>query len=292
VKRGKFEKRRTTAPLWYYLLLILLVGIFLVSVWYLADYFIGSRQQASAYDDLAALVDAVRPTEPIGPKPSEPGVTVAPGEDSDETVPEEPTAPAEPLTDENGILLEYSEVYAMNPDMAGWISIADTKINYPVMHTPDRKDYYLKRNFKGEYSSWGCIYAREECNLNTPSDNVTLYGHNMKDGSMFAGLHAYMKREFWENHRYIRFDTLTEHHTYEIFAVFTTTASMGEGFEYHEFIDADDEQEFDMFISKCLSMSLYGTSLVPEYGDKIICLSTCEYSQTNGRLVVAAVRID
>ena len=113
----------------------------------------------------------------------------------------------------------------------------------------------------------------------------------MKDGSMFAGLMAYTSREFWENHRYICFDTLTEHHIYEIFAVFTTTASLDKGFAYHDFINAPSQEQFDTFIDTCLSLSLFKTGLVPQYGDKLICLSTCEYSQTNGRLVVIARRI-
>ena len=291
MKRGKYETKKKKQPFWYYALLVLLTGVFLFSAWYLADYYLGSRRQADAYDDLAALVDAARPAASDETRAPESGGTLPSGEAAGREEEDTPP-PVENRVDEKGILLEYAPLYEMNPDMAGWLSIEGTKINYPVMHTPDRTDYYLQRNFKGEYSAWGCIYAREECDLDIPSDNVTIYGHNMKDGSMFAGLNAYTSREFWENHRYIRFDTLKEHHTYEIFAVFTTTASEGEGFEYHEFIDADDEQEFDTFVAKCLSLSLYGTDLVPQYGDKLICLSTCEYSQTNGRLVVAAVRID
>ena len=290
MKRGKFEKKKSGTPLWYKLLLVLLIGIFAVSAWYLADYYLGSRQQADAYDDLAALVEANRPAPPRGPQENLPEATG--GEGAGEEIPGTMPAPVEDQVNEAGILLEYAPLYEMNPDMAGWLSIAGTRINYPVMHTPGRPDHYLERNFEGSYSAWGCIYAREECDLKAPSDNITLYGHNMKDGSMFAGLNAYTSREFWEEHRYICFDTLTEHHTYEIFAVFKTTASEGQGFDYHEFIDAEDEMEFDTFIAKCLSLSLYGTDLVPEYGDKIICLSTCEYSQTNGRLVVAAMRID
>lgn len=285
---GKYLRKRKKAPFWYNALLILLTGVFVFSAWYLADYFLGSREQAEAYDDLAAMVEANRPTVPTKPEEQEAPATVPTAENPEETE----TLPQEQLHDENGILLEYAPLYAMNPDLAGWIRIEGTKVNYPVMQTPDRTDYYLKRNFKGEYSDWGCIYAREECDLNTPSDNVTLYGHNMKDGSMFAGLHAYTKRDFWEAHRYIQFDTLFEHHTYEIFAVFKTTASLNKGFEYHQFIDAQNEMEFDTFVARCLSLSLYGTDVMPQYGDKIICLSTCEYSQTNGRLVVAAIRID
>lgn len=294
MKHGKYLKKKKRAPVWYYALLILLVGVFAYCVWYLADYFIGSKQQAEVYDDLAALVEAARPTTPKAEEnPDGAGSdATASGETEGENTPDTPPAPVEDQVNEDGILLEYAPLYELNTDLAGWLSIDGTKINYPVMQTPDRTDYYLQRNFNREYSAWGCIYAGEVCDLDAPSDNITLYGHNMKDGSMFAGLNAYTEREFWQEHRYIRFDTLQEHHTYEIFAVFTTTASEGEGFAYNEFVEAYDEMEFDTFIAKCLSLSLYGTDIVPEYGDKIICLSTCEYSQTNGRLVVAAVRID
>ena len=292
MKQGKFQKKKQRTPLWFYLAFTALLGVLCFCLWYLGSYFLDSRQQAGTYEDLAAMVEAVRGTAPTvsrqEPATDEAGNTIPNDGDFEMMVP----SPVEDIRNEDGILLEYAEIYARNPDMAGWLTIEGTVINYPVMHTPGRPDHYLHRSFSGENSSWGCIYAREECDLDTPSDNVTIYGHNMKDGSMFAGLNAYRERDFWENHRYIRFDTLHEHHTYAIFAVFTTTASLGQGFGYHDFIDASDEQDFDTFIAKCLSLSLYGTDLVPEYGDKIICLSTCEYSQTNGRLVVAAVRID
>jgi len=279
VKYGKFAKRKKRAPLWYYALLTGLTVVMLASAWYLGTYYINSKQAAVDYEDLTALVEAARNTAPTVPRQEN---------DTQEDI---PPAKLEDIRDEGGILLEYAPAYAINPDLAGWLSIPGTEIDYPVMHTPDRKDHYLYRNFAGESSDWGCLYAREECDLNGPSDNVTIYGHHMKDGSMFAGLDAYLSREFWEQHRYIRFDTLTEHNTYAIFAVFTTTASLGEGFAYHDFIDAEDETAFDAFVAACLSLSRYDTDIVPQYGDKMICLSTCEYTQTNGRLVVAAVRI-
>lgn len=287
MKQGKYVKRKKRLPLWYYLALLILFAVLAFSVWYLADYYIGSKQQAEEYDELAVLVDSLRPTVP-------PASSEAPDPDSPADLPLPPVRipkPAENLHDENGILLEYAPLYERNNHVAGWLSIEGTRINYPVMHTPGQPDYYLQRSFDGQWSAWGCLYAREECDLNTPSDNVTIYGHNMKDGSMFAGLNAYTDRDYWEEHRYIHFDTLSEHHVYEIFAVFTTTATEGKGFAYHDFIDAADEQAFDTFIAKCLSNSLYGTDLIPVYGDKIICLSTCEYTQENGRLVVAAMRI-
>ena len=292
--KGKFKQKKKRAPLWYYAVVTLLSAVFLYCAWHLADYWLNSKRQADAYADLAAMVEAARPTAPrteaVPEGTAVPGETAA--EEIGETIAVLPEDPVEDQVNEAGILVEYAPLYEMNPDMAGWIAIDGTKINYPVMHTPDRKDHYLQRSFDGNYSAWGCIYAWEDCDLEAPSDNVTLFGHHMKDGSMFAGLDGYMEQEFWEEHQFIRFDTLREHHTYAVFAVFTTTASKGKGFAYHEFVDAADEDAFDAFIAQCLSLSAYDTGIRPEYGDKILCLSTCEYSQQNGRLVVAAVRID
>ena len=118
-----------------------------------------------------------------------------------------------------------------------------------------------------------------------------MFGHNMKDGSMFATLNNYVNQYFWEDNQIILFDNLYEYHTYKIFAVFKTSASLGEGFGYHKFVDAANEQEFNDFVSTCKKLSFYDTGITPVYGDKLICLSTCEYTLENGRLVVAAVRI-
>lgn len=289
--KGKYQKQKKKSSLAFYLILFILIAVVVGCAWYLGSYFLNSREQAGEYEDLAAIVGSLRETAPtVEQELPQPGETVPDGLEG-QVLPLKPPVKFQDIRDENGILLEYAPLYERNPDMAGWLTIEGTRIDYPVMHTPGRPDHYLHKNFDGEYNYWGCIYAREECDLETPSDNITIYGHHMKDGSMFAGLSAYTDRAFWEEHRYIRFDTIREHHTYEIFAVFTTTASEGQGFAYHDFINAADEMAFDTFIAKCLSLSLYGTDIVPEYGDKIICLSTCEYSQTNGRLVIAARRI-
>lgn len=254
-------------------LIVLLSAVLIFSGYKLLDYVLNSRQQASTFDNLADMVSEATPTAP-----AEPEVTVPPLEN-----PEQETAP-QPLP-------EYIEVSNLNPHMVGWMKIEDTKINYPVMHTPEEKDYYLRRDFYDKSSAHGCLYIEEQCDVNTPSDNITVYGHNMNDGSMFAALLKYRSEEFWQKHRYITFDTLTEHHTYEIFAVFKTKASKGEGFTYHQFIDAKSPEEFQEYIADCKAIDLYDTGITPTYGDKLITLSTCEYSQKNGRFVVVAKRI-
>ena len=264
---------------WIRLTLILVfVALFLVSGYMLVSYYWESQQSQSEFDQLAQMVQQST-TEAPTPEQTDPPITSEPVEEN--------TEPPQPQP-----LPEYIELSALNPDMVGWLRIDNTKINYPVMHTPDSTDYYLRRNFYGKYSSHGCLYAREQCSIDPASDNITIYGHNMKDGSMFAALLKYRSKSFWKNHPYITFDTLMEHHTYEIFAVFTTTASKGKGFSYHQFVDAKSEEHFDEFVQTCLDLSLYDTGIVPQYGDKLITLSTCEYTQTNGRFVVVARRID
>ena len=272
----------------YYLSLAALGGVFIFSASYLINYWVNSQQAGSDYNDLASLKDSILATMPTNPNPTDP--TPPPTDpNTGETVVTEPkpTEPTEPQ-----ILPEYLPFYEMNNDMVGWITIADTKVNYPVMQTPDNPDYYLKRNFYKMGSDWGAIYAREACDINRPSDNITLYGHHMKDGSMFAQLHKFQSKSFWEEHQTFTFDTLYEHHTYKIWAVFKVTANLGDDhFPYHKFSDAYNEEDFTDFVETVKSLDFYDTGITPVYGDKLLTLSTCEYTLDNGRFVVCAVRI-
>ena len=270
----------------YYALIGVFALVFICSAVYIGSYLIKSREAGSAYEEMGNRRDELISTRPA---PTEPG-TVATDPDTGETIPPttaepEPTAPG-------GMLVEQYPFYQMNNDMVGWITIPDTKINYPVMQTVDMKDYYLKRNFDKQWSDWGAIYADESCDVNLPSDNITLYGHHMKDGSMFAGLDKFKKQDFWEDHQTFYFDTLYERHTYKIWAVFKTSANLNQGYAYHMFSDAANEEEFNEFVSTVKSLQFYETGYTPEYGEKLLTLSTCEYSLDNGRFVDCAVRID
>ena len=262
----------------FFVLIIVFLTIFLVCGLKVGQYILDARQQSSAYEDLASRVEAARNQAATATSPNK---STTPRNPEDGEI--DATIETEPM-----LLPELEELLALNPDTVGWLTIPDTKINYPVMQTPDRPDYYLRRNFEGENNSHGALYINENCDVHKPSDNVTIFGHNMKNGSMFADLNKFKNEGFLEAHPTFSFDTLYRRGTYEIFAVFTTTASVGEGFSYHNFIDAYDEADFDNFISLCKGLSFYDTGITPTYGDKILCLSTCEYSQVNGRLVVAA----
>ncbi|MBQ2854386.1 MAG: class B sortase [Oscillospiraceae bacterium] len=264
----------------YILTIVLLVLIFAVSAFLVGSYIVESREQAEQNAALAALRDNAKETTQEATDGTEP----------EETDPEGTFSEAE-IRDENGMLAEYGEIYAQNSDLVGWIRIDGTKLDNPVVQTPDRPNYYLDHDFYGTPSAWGAIYAREECDIYEPSDNITLYGHNMRDGSMFAVLNDYTNKATWENNPLIFFDTLYEYHVYKIFAVFKTSANLGEGFTYHNMIEAENKADFDEFIATAKELSFYDTGITPQYGDKVICLSTCEYTLDNGRLVMAAVRI-
>ena len=108
---------------------------------------------------------------------------------------------------------------------------------------------------------------------------------------MFAQLDKYLDQNFCEEHPYIYFDTLTQLQTYQIIAVFTTTANQNEGFAYHKFIQAESPEEFDRFVSDCKALALYDTGISAKHTDQLITLSTCEYTHANGRLVVVAKKV-
>lgn len=185
---------------------------------------------------------------------------------------------------------KYADLYAQNNDFIGWIKIEDTVIDYPVMQSKDNPNFYLDHNFNKEYSRFGVPYMQENCNLQ--SDNIIVYGHNMKNKSLFNELTKYKDKDFYNAHRYIQLDTLSEQRKYEVICAFKTVAYANDGFKYYEFVDADSQEDFSAYIEKCQALSFYDTGVNAEYGDKLITLSTCEYSQDNGRLVVVAKLIE
>ena len=262
----------------YNTLMIVFAGIFLISGAMLIWYWMDTKAQAEQFDDLAALVQQARPT---APQSDSPDATVA--------VPQEPWITInDPQTGAPvQVLPEFAQLYTMNNDLAGWLRVPGTNIDYPMMQTPGKPDYYLRRDFNKKKATQGCIYAKEECDL-ALSDNVTIYGHYMRNGSMFAPLGKYKKPEFREENPYVLLDTLTLRRKYEIFAVFVTTASAGKGFTYHTFIQAADQAQYDAFVAQCKELSLYDTGITPQYGEKLITLSTCDKGLVNGRLVVVA----
>ena len=181
-------------------------------------------------------------------------------------------------------------LYLENSDMVGWILIEDTNIDYPVMQTPTDPTYYLKHDFEKHYTDYGCPFMQADCDALCPSDNLIIYGHNMKDGSMFADLAKYRSKDFWQTHKTVWFDTELGSYAYEIFSVIHTTvqADAADAFAFYLFVDAAAPEEFADYVSACKARALYDTGIFAEYGDKLLTLSTCDNITDNGRLLVIA----
>ena len=145
-----------------------------------------------------------------------------------EIVEESETNESVEATEGEAVMLpEYAKLYEQNSDIVGWIRIDDTQINYPVMQSPQEQNFYLKHGFDKEYTDYGCSYMSESCDVNKPSDNLIVYGHHMKNGTMFSDLEKFKSKDFWEEHKTLRFDTLYVKQTYEVIAVFKTAVYTG-----------------------------------------------------------------
>lgn len=183
----------------------------------------------------------------------------------------------------NGI----TDLINQNPDYIGWVRISGTKIDYPVMQTKDNPQYYLRRDFNKQYSYLGTPFMDSRCDANY-DNNLIVYGHNMKDGKMFADLLKYREHAYFKEHNIIHFITPNGIREYEVIAV----CKVKDTDEWYNYTTQKDKESFNNLISHIKDKSLYFTQDEIQYGDYFITLSTCEYSQTNGRLIVIAIRSD
>ena len=193
--------------------------------------------------------------------------------------------------DDMGMLIKYKDLYNRNNDLAGWVKIDGTNIDYPVMHTPQSNAYYLHRDINREYSSAGTPVLDFQCDTVNMSDNMIVYAHNMKNGTMFHDLLNYSDEKYYSDHKIINFDTLYEQGRYEVFSVIVTKVGSADEFKYYEFVDFKDKDEFNKFISECKRRTLINTGIEPLYEDRILTLSTCSYNTDNERFVVFARKI-
>ena len=184
--------------------------------------------------------------------------------------------------------INIDKLYEINNDIVAWVKIEGTNINYPVMQTKDRPDYYLYKNFYKKYSISGTPYMAESCDIKT-SDNLIIYGHNMSNHRIFGELKYYKKEEYCKSHNIINLYTMNSITKYEVMAVLRT--NINTGFKYYRFYKAQDEGEFDTFVKKCKELSFFDTGVTAKYGEKILTLSTCEGSQKDVRFIVVAKSI-
>jgi len=274
-------------------LLVVSVAGIAVSAAHVIPYMKEEAQSASLYAELAAVhaagddshADGI-PVMPMATTPDSDADNVA-QTNGEESLPEETPKPTSPPIIHSGLLA----LHERNPDCVAWITIEGTVIDYPVMYRPSQKNYYLHRDFNGNHASAGALFIAEICDPDT-SDNVIIYGHHMNSRKMFAALNRYKQQSFYEEHKRIVYETLNGAEVYEVIFAFTTPVYTGHDFQYYAFADAENAEDFNGYISACRSRALYDTGITAEYGDRLLTLSTCEYSQKNGRMVVVAKKIN
>ncbi|MCR4808036.1 MAG: class B sortase [Lachnospiraceae bacterium] len=191
------------------------------------------------------------------------------------------------------MLEEFNTLYIKNRSIVGWISIEDTGIDYPVMQSSN-EEYYLDHNFDQEKDNNGSIFIDKDCSIWPRSQNIIIYGHNMKSGKMFGELDNYKDEKFCEKHPTIKFDTLYDKGEYRVMYVFNEVVheETEVAFKYYQFIDANSAREYKSNMDEMAAMSLYDTGVESYYGDSLITLSTCDYSAGAERFVVVAKKID
>ena len=191
-------------------------------------------------------------------------------------------------------MLQLEELQKENKEIVGWLEIEGTNINYPILQSSDN-EFYLTHNYKKEKSVSGSLFLDKDFDLINGSSNYLIYGHRSKQGLMFEDLLKYAKEDFYKEHTKIKFTTLKEDSMYEILSVFYSRVyyeKEKDVFRYYYFINADNEEEYNHFIKEAKKASIYNTGVNANYGEQLLTLSTCEYSQEDGRFVVVAKKID
>ena len=268
---------------------ILFLAVFLVSGYMVLSQVITEKREAAAFDDITALIGEDPPASPVVGGAAEPGgdgVTSSTGPMSSSGS----TEASQLYTDSR--YTKYDRVYEQNNDFFGWICIEGTQINYPVMYTPDDPEFYLHRAFDGSRSSSGVPFMDAKCYVGC--GNYLLYGHHMKNGSMFAGITKFAKKEYWEEHKTIQFDTMDAPGTYEIIAAFYSRVYRVDDtdvFRFYNYTDLTDEDTFNEYMEQVYASAAYDTGVTAEYGDQLLTMTTCSYHTTEGRFVIVAKKI-
>lgn len=261
-------KTRETKKRLYCIVLILFILLFVFSVLMLSVSCIKTKEERVGLKKLSDTANAITSAPPVNT------INI-------------------PNIEKTSVMLEqYRYLYEKNNDFIGWIKIEGTNIDYPVMYTK-RSDYYIDHDFEKQESKSGTPFIDSRCSVNTFGTNTIIYGHNMKDDSMFSDLLKYEKLSFYNEHPEIYFNTLYAEQRYRIIAAFRCKIYYADEkvYKHYNFLNAKDEEEFDEYIAHIKKLSVYDTGETASLGDELISLCTCAYHTENGQFIVVAKKI-
>ena len=182
------------------------------------------------------------------------------------------------------VKVDFNKLKQKNKDTFGWLKVNNTNVDYPVVQASDNS-YYLDRNFNGESNLAGWIFADYRVNLESYDKNVVIYGHNMKDGSMFGSLKKILTKEWYDNkdNQNVTLETEKEIRTYRVFSVYEIPTET-----YYTNMAYSNDVKYLEFINELKSRSKKDFGVILKQNDKILTLSTCA-SNSNNRIVLHAV---
>ena len=177
------------------------------------------------------------------------------------------------------ISVDFSVLKQENEDIVGWLYLEDSPINYPVVQSNDN-DYYLRRLVNGEYNIAGSLFMDYRNDSNLENNNTIIYGHNMKNNTMFGSLQEYKNQDYYDNHRVMYYFTPEKNYIIELFTGYTISVDS----DIYD-LSVIDSSKLEELISKSDFES--NTKVTEE--DKIITLSTCAYEYDGARYIVMGV---
>ena len=230
-------------------------------------------ESAGAYDELAAFVELSDQTEAL--TETEPGENSA-SENAVEILEEESiTLP----------VVDFGAMTEINGDIIGWLTIPDTVVNYPVAQTDDNS-YYLTHLYDGTYNKTGCLFADYENQADLSDRNTIIYGHNMRDGSMFATLNEYESQEFFDAHKELYLVTPEGGYVVELFAAFTAKPSESGADTSPWCLSWKDDGAYTTWLNAMQDRSVVESDVTVTSGDKVLTLSTCRPGGTERFIVM------
>ena len=253
------RRRRRARLTWYEgVALTAFAGVFVISAVMLGKYFFTAEKEQNEFDELAQLVTVQQPAD-----------DAQSGSEAEE---------------QTQTKLSVEELQAINPEAFGWINIPDTRLDYPVMHTPSDPQKYLRLSFYGAYADSGVPFLEAQCTAT--SSNLIIYGHNMKSGSMFHALEGYLDSSYFSAHPSITLTTADKETVYDVIAVLHFKVTDETLARYY--VIQQTQEQFESYVATVRADSVYPLNTPAEWGDQLITLSTCDNVTDDGRILVIA----
>ena len=186
----------------------------------------------------------------------------------------------------SNVIIDFESLKRENQDCIGWIYFPDLKISYPIMQGEDNEEY-LRHTFSGEYKTAGSIFADSANAADFTDKNTLIYGHNMKNGTMFGQLKNYEKEDFFRENPGFFIETL-EGSSY--YSIFSCSLAAVDGQEEAFQIYFSSKEEYGKFLESAKRNSLYDTGVVPDTEQNVVTLVTCNQAGADYRFIIHAVR--